>query len=198
MYINFGGKITGNRNSHSKTYKFLYLCSQFTKKIRLKKAVALALLFFILFNSMGYYILFELDKMIVRKEMNALTLRTTTKLVCLKIEDAEHNPSFHRRGDKEIEFDGRLYDVVREINKGKAKLIFCIRDTKEEQLYSGLKRINHNKQRTNLWDHMVQLALPEGAMTLELISPGILKFPFLKIQLLSSFLPTWSPPPKNS
>lgn len=164
----------------------------------MKKAFALALIFFIFFNSMGYYILFELDKLIVKKEMNARISGTATNLICLKIEKGERNPSFHRLDAREIEFRGRLYDVFREIKKGDSLLIFCIPDTKEDQLYSELKRINHNKQRLNLWDHMVQIALPEGAMNLEYITSDNLKFPPLKVQLSSSVLPTWSPPPELS
>jgi len=164
----------------------------------LKKVFALSLLFFILFNSMGYYILFELDKLIVRKEMSARISGSATNLICLQIEKGEKNPSFHRRDDKEIEYKGRLYDVFREVNKGDSILIFCIHDTKEDQLYSGLKQINHNKQRLNLWDHMVKIALPEGVMHLEFITPDDLKFPHIKISLSSSVLPTWSPPPKLS
>lgn len=168
------------------------------KKIRLKKAFALSLLFFILFNSMGYYILFELDKLVVKKEMKARISEGAKNMVCLKIEKGERNPSFHRLGDREIEFNGKLYDVVREINKGDSILIFCIHDTKEDQLYSGLKQINHNKQRLNFWDHMVKIALPEGVMHLELITPDDLKFPHIKISLSSSVLQTWSPPPELS
>ncbi len=164
----------------------------------MKKAFALSLLFFILFNSMGYYILFELDKLIVRKEMNAQIFGNPTNLICLTIEKGDQNPLFHRLDDKEIEYKGRLYDVFREIDKGDSKLIFCIPDTKEEQLYAGLKRINHNKQRSSLWDHLVKIALPEGAKNLVYITPDILKFPPLKIHLLSSVLPTWSPPPELS
>ena len=164
----------------------------------MKKVFALSLLFFILFNSMGYYILFELDKLIVRKEMSARISESATNLICLQIEKGEKNPSFHRLDDKEIEYRGRLYDVFREVDKGDSKLIFCIPDTKEEQLYSGLKRINHNKQRLNLWDHMVKIALPEGVMHLEFITPDDLKFPHIKTPISSSVLPTWSPPPELS
>ncbi len=167
-------------------------------KMLLKKLFALSLLFFILFNSMGYYILFELDKLMVRKEMNAQISGTSSILICLTINKGEQNTSFHRLGREEIEYNGRLYDVFREVDKGDSKIFFCIPDTKEEQLYAGLKRINHTKQKSSLWDHMVKIALPEGIMPLVYISPDILKFPFLKIQLNSSFLPTWSPPPELS
>lgn len=147
---------------------------------------------------MGYYILFELDKLIVRKEMTARISGNATNLICLKIENGEQNPLFHRLNGREIEFKGRLYDVVREIDKGDSKLIFCIPDTKEEQLYAGLKRINHNKQLSSLWDHLVKIALPEGVMQLEFITPDILKFPHFNIPISSSVLPTWSPPPELS
>jgi hypothetical protein len=172
--------------------------SSIFKKIRLKKVFALSLLFFILFNSMGYYILFELDKLIVRKEMNARISGTSSNLICLKIEKGEQNQSFHRLGDREIEYSGRLYDVFREIDKGDTILIFCIPDTKEEQLYAGLKRINHNNQRSSLWDHLVKIALAEEPKNLMFITPDIRKFPLLKIHFLSAILPTWSPPPKFS
>ena len=164
----------------------------------MKKAFALSLLFFILFNSMGYYILFELDKLIVRKEMTARISGSATNLICLKIENGEQNPSFHRLGGREIKFKGKLYDVVSEIDRGGSILIFCIHDTKEEQLYSGLKRINHNKQLFSLWDHLVKIALPESVMNLEFITPDNLKFPHFKIPLSSSVLQTWSPPPELS
>jgi hypothetical protein len=167
-------------------------------KLRLKKVFALSVLFFILFNTMGYYILFELDKLMVKKEMKARISEGAKDMVCLKIEGGEKNLSFQRLDKNEIRFNGRLYDVVREIDKGDLKLIFCIPDTKEDQLYSGLKRINHDKQRLNLWDHMVTVALPEEATILEYITPENRLFPPLKIHILSSVLLTLSPPPKFS
>jgi hypothetical protein len=168
------------------------------EKVSLKKAFALSILFVILFNSMGYYILFELDKLIVRKEMNARISKTSESLICLKIKKGDQNPSFHRLDDREIEFNGRLYDIFREIDRGDERLIFCIQDTKEEQLYSGLKQINHNKQRISLWDHMVKMAIPEEALKLEYISPENINFPRLKFLLTSSDLQAWSPPPELS
>jgi hypothetical protein len=146
---------------------------------------------------MGYYILFELDKLMVKKEMNAQLSATNTALVCLEIEGGDQNPSFHRLDSREIEFNGRLYDVYREVDKGSSKLIFCIPDTREEQLYSGLKKINHNKQRFNLWDHLVNIALPEGRMTLSTIFPVEMKFPGLTLTVSSSVLSPVSPPPKS-
>jgi hypothetical protein len=164
----------------------------------LKKIFAISVLFFVLFNSMGYYILFELDKMMVKKEMRAKISDASAVLVCLKIEGGDENPSFQRINKKEFRFNGRLYDIVREVDKGGSKVIFCIPDSKEDRLFSGLKRVHHHNQRINLWDHIVQVAIPESTLTLTYLSPEDLIFPRLEVSFYSSVLPTWSPPPERS
>jgi hypothetical protein len=163
----------------------------------LKKIFAIAVLFFVLFNSMGYYILFELDKLIAQKEARARVSKGETNLICLKIAGGEHNPSFLRMGKNEFLFNGKMYDLVREIDKDGSLLIFCIPDTKEDDLFTGLKRINHH-QRLSLWDLMVKIALPEETAEAEFLTPENFRFPDLAQPYSSSFLSTWSPPPERS
>jgi hypothetical protein len=130
--------------------------------------------------------------------MRARISQSATEMICLKVAGGDHNPSLQRMDKREIRFNGQMYDVVREIDKGDVKLFFCIPDTKEDQLYAGLKRINHNKQRLNLWDHMVKIALPENVMNLQHISSESISFPHIQISLYSALVPTWSPPPERS
>jgi hypothetical protein len=163
----------------------------------LKKVVSILLVQFILFSSMGYYFLFELDKMIVRKEMARVLSRDTSGLVCLQIKDWKNNPAFQRKDAKEFLYYGRLYDIVREIDKGGDKLLLCIADTKEDQLFAGFGKVSNQSRKFNLWDHLVSLAVPESMMRLKIPESTSLELTGYSFSKITSVLSDWSPPPKG-
>jgi hypothetical protein len=147
---------------------------------------------------MGYYILFELNKQIVRKEMQSVILQKSEKLITLTIADAAHDPDFQRIHKKEFRYKGSMYDIVCEIKSGSKTVFICVHDAKESKLFAGLKRVNQNKHHFALWDHLNLVFFSEHSIDLNPSFSGSLIFPRINITLKSSTLQTWSPPPEFS
>ena len=147
---------------------------------------------------MGYYLLFEFDMYLVKKEMNRLSQKATVDIIILKITDVNNNPEFSRTDKHEIEYKGMLYDVVREIRHGSASVFICLHDAKEEGLFAGLKNAHFHKLHLALWDHVIKIAFPEQQVFINKATYTELTYPSITISLPSSPLQTWSPPPELS
>jgi len=149
-----------------------------------------------MFNSMGYYFLFELNKLLVKKEMKAFIRQNPRKVTVLKIPDAETNPDLYRVEKREIIFKGNLYDVIREVRKGRITTFYCIFDFKEQNLIAGFKKVFHNKFSQTLLDHLIKIALPIFE-EIDADSFGSeVTFASLKTVPISSFQRPHIPPPK--
>ena len=162
----------------------------------MKKQLASILLFFFLFNSTGYYFIFELYKYHVKKEMQALTAKGSVELTILRITDADHDPGFQRVEKKEIRYKGSLYDVIKEVRSGGTTIFYCIHDKKEEKLLATMNTVNKSKFLMSLWQHLIKIAIPPVNMTLMDQSPVKIVFPHISIALSPVLLGTWSPPPE--
>jgi hypothetical protein len=147
---------------------------------------------------MGYYFLFELNKHLARAEMQSVISQHREKITVIRIADVESNKDFQRIHQKEFRYKGEMYDVVREIKSGITTVFICVHDVKEARLFAGLKRVNQNKVHIAAWPHVVMIFI--SYPTVE-ISPGItatLIYPRIDAALISTELPTWSPPPEFS
>jgi hypothetical protein len=164
----------------------------------LKKALSYIILVFFLFNSMGYYLLFELDRFMVKKEMDALIQNNQVPLAVIRIADAGHDRSLRRIDKHEIEYKGMLYDVVREIREGNDRVFICLHDSKEEGLFAALKKAHFHKLHQALWDHLIKVAFPEPPVMISNAPCTELTYPHFKTFIESSLLTTWSPPPETS
>ena len=164
----------------------------------LKIVTAYIILLVFLFNSVGYYLLFELDKLLIRKEMAAVIHDSQLPLIILRITDAKRDHDFHRTDKGEIEYKGSFYDVVREIGKGDDRVFICLHDSREEGLFAGLKKAQFHKIFLALWEHLTTIAISEKPLIVNNASPAELTFPRFSISLQSSWLQTWSPPPRIS
>jgi hypothetical protein len=164
----------------------------------LKKQLAYILLFIFLFNSVGYYFIFELYKYHVKKEMHVRTARVSTELTILKITDADHDPGFQRVEKKEIRYKGFLYDVIKEVQSGGTTIYYCIHDKKEEKLLATMNTVNKSKFLLSLWQHLIKIAIPPISMALMDQSPVKILFPHISVTLPSALIGTWSPPPESA
>ena len=162
----------------------------------MKKTLIVIILLCFLFNSIGYYLFFELDKFFIQKEMQALLNHDPADVIMITVADAGQNHEFYRIDQHEFKFKGRLYDVVREINKGSSILFLCRQDSKEEALFAGLKKAHLRKIFLALWDHVINFsfsAQPETSCNTFFTE---VSFHEILFSLTSSFLPHWSPPPE--
>jgi len=164
----------------------------------LKKTLPYLLLVIFLFNSLGYYFIFELYKYNVKKEMQTQSCKSSMALTILQISDILYNSEFQRVEKKEIRYKGSLYDVIKEVHTGTTTIFYCIHDTKEENLLAAMKTVNKNKFLLSLWDHLVKIAIPQFEMPLSDPNTSKVIFPVITISLPSVLLTNWSPPPELS
>lgn len=165
----------------------------------MKKIFAVFVLFILLFNSMGYYILFELNKFQVRQEMQSQLVKKTVKLYLLKITDPEKDPEFKRIHKKEFQYKGKMYDVIKEVKNNGITLFYCLKDTKEDNLLAAMKRVTHDKFLISLLNLIISIApLPDYPEDIAALASGTISFYSFQSPLCSSQLPTWSPPPEFS
>jgi hypothetical protein len=163
----------------------------------LRKVLALFVLFAFLFNSMGYYLLFELDKFLARQEMSAKICDKPFTFKELRIPSAESNRSFHRIDHREFIYQGRLYDFVRETRQAGDLVFLCLHDAREQALVEGLKRAQTHKLHLALLDQLIKIACPEEPMLIGSGGETSLMFSRSVPVIMSVRLPDLSPPPES-
>ncbi len=161
-----------------------------------KKILAYTLLCLFLFNTMGCFFIFEMNKYLVKREMQEVIRHQNRIFTRLVVPMADFNPDLQRPEKHEIRYKGNMYDVVSEQRCGDAVVFYCIRDHKEEMLLAGLKKVNNTRYSLLLHDHLVKIALPLNALILQ--HPCITAdYPkIFVVKRYSWFLNTWSPPPE--
>jgi hypothetical protein len=164
----------------------------------LKKALAYILLFVFLFNTTGYFFIFELHKLRVKNKIQSGTKTGSKGLTILQITDIEHNVDFQRVEKGEIRYKGSLYDVINEMQSGMTTIFYCIHDQKEENLLAAMKTVNNNKFLLSLWDHVIKIAIPHLEMVSSSPYSAEVIFPLISVSLHSVLLTKWSPPPERS
>jgi hypothetical protein len=162
----------------------------------LKKAAASFLLFIFLFNSMGYYFLFEVNRALVKREMTAQMQRSGVKLSILRISDPVRNPDFKRLDKREFLYQGKMYDILKEVKKGAVSIFYCIHDEKEQKLLAGFKKVCHSKLSHFLSEHVVKTALPVPGKIFSPLSGNRVRFPLLKNNICFADLLPATPPPE--
>jgi hypothetical protein len=164
----------------------------------LRKTLVYAILIIFLFNSMGYYFCFELDKYLIKKEMRLAIHQKPVHYFVFKINNADHDHELRRLSKHEIEYKNQLYDVVREITKGQARVFICVHDSKEEALNSGLKMAQGRKLQVAFLDNLTKITFPESHICVYNTTMSAISYPVISVSLRSPVLPTWSPPPEFS
>ncbi|MEI7491535.1 MAG: hypothetical protein WCK92_09065 [Bacteroidota bacterium] len=166
----------------------------------MKKILPVFMLFAMLFNTAGYYIVYELDRYLLKKEVTSLLEHgcLDNELSVFSVYNPSADPAFRRVDKHEIVYHGNLYDVSKEIRKGKTVTFYCIRDTKEENLIAGMNSMQQKKKATNLLQHLVSIALP---VTMELAHPPAttrITYPTVSENFDGNPLRPFSPPPETA
>ena len=151
----------------------------------MKKTLPYILLFLFLFNILGYYFIFEVQKYHVKKEMQARIHKGSTVLTILQVMDPENNPDFQRIEKMEIRYKGFLYDVIKEVQKGRTTIFYCIHDKKEENLLAAMKTVNKDNFLLSIWDHVIKIAVPPFHIALSNPFPVKVIFPQISVPLPS-------------
>jgi hypothetical protein len=115
----------------------------------LKKTVSILLLFCLLFNVVGYYIVFHIRRAEIKDEMKK-TLRENIynqdqEILCFSLNDKAAISKLEWEDDHEFRLDGKMYDVIeKKVENGKL-IIRCISDEKETALVKKFEQINNEK-----------------------------------------------------
>ncbi len=166
----------------------------------MKKTLTLFVLFAMLFNTAGYYIVYEFGRYLVKKEITSLLEHggLDNELSVFSVYNPSADPAFRRVDKHEIVYHGNLYDVSKEVMKGKTVTFYCIRDTREENLIAGMNSMQQKKKATNLLQHLVSIALP---VTMELVHPPVttrINYPLVSENFDGNPLIPFSPPPETA
>jgi hypothetical protein len=179
--------------------------------VYMKKLLSILFLFIFLFNLAGYYIVFTIMQQTARKEMKAFIKKNPPldKLERLVISDEKMNsPEIFKYKDdnKEIIYNGKLYDIVCATKDGSNTIFYCINDKNEEQLFAGLNdHIKQNfeqngplkKRSIQLIKNIIKEVLPVYRLGFMIPNATEFIYPTLKFLLSTKFILVISPPPKT-
>lgn len=162
----------------------------------LKKILPSLLLVILLANIFGYQLILELDRSLVRKTMRDLIEAGTDRYTIIRVPAVSGNPDLRRLDEKEIEYQGHMYDVIREFCDGSSIVFHCVRDIREENLARASARNSQKNLFSFLFQHLITQAMPAAA---RIETPGIstaISYPPVVSNHSSAYRLTHSPPPK--
>jgi hypothetical protein len=161
----------------------------------MKKLILYFLLFFFTLNPVMFFVMVEMHK--IRVSMEIEKKRGSEHLMVLVIPDFDPTGSFHWKDRNEITYQGRFYDVVKQVRKNGYTLFYCYHDKKEETLVSSMKKLTGNKYLTFFLDDVVKL-FSSGEIADHFIPNSEYKFPGFTELVNSITLADLSPPPEQS
>ena len=149
-----------------------------------------------LFNSVGYYIIWELKKSMIRKEMQAWLQEHTDQLTVLTFHTPEALEMLRWVHEKEFIYNNQLFDVLKVVKQDHKTIFFCKRDINEEKLNEGYRKLASSKLNQQLLEHLFTVALCESLLELSQIpSDGFLFEPFT-MHIPDVYIHPLNPPPK--
>lgn len=149
-----------------------------------------------LFNSVGYYIIWELNKSMIRQEMQAWLRDHSDQLTILTFHTPEALGTLRWVHDREFIYEDQLFDVLKVVKQDHKTIFFCKRDIKEEKLNEGYRRLANSKLNQQLLEHLFTVALCEPLLEPSQIpSDGFLFEPFT-VHLPDVYIHPVNPPPK--
>ena len=172
----------------------------------MRRAVAIALLFLMLFQAAGHLFVFKIQQHEIRQEIKRQIKAGVpeAELVLLKISrtmEDRPNRFFQRIHQLEFPYNGSMYDIVRQESHGDTTWYYCLADEKETQLFANLDELVKqdmagNPQHRKQIDELLRLL---GALYCSHKTEGF--FIFSNEQKAATFfsfnLKTWDFPPST-
>ena len=115
--------------------KNIYFCALFHAVKN--KLAAYLLLSLMVYHSAGFYFVYELNRYLVKREMSSRS-KTTKGRALVKIIVNIKSSSIKYTGTKEIEYRGKMFDIVCRTNEGNISTFYCLQDTMEDDINAGL------------------------------------------------------------
>lgn len=151
-----------------------------------------------LFNAAGYYIVYEFNRYLIKREFTSMLEHGyfDQALSKFSVFNPSGNPNFRRVDEHEIVYNGNLYDIVKEVPKGKVVTFYCIHDNKEESLIAGMNNMHHKKKALDLLQYLVTIALPVTSERPHPQETKTLAYPLLSENFAGNPVIPFSPPPE--
>lgn len=107
----------------------------------MKKVISIFLFGIFLFNMAGYFIAFKSFQYQIKKEIKAEIKRNINpnELTTIVIDKKQTNKIEWLEEGKEMNYNGKLYDVVRLTKNDTSITYYCINDKQEELLFANLE-----------------------------------------------------------
>lgn len=160
-----------------------------------RKLIAFFLISLIGFYTSGFYLVFELNRFIVKREMSA-KISANRKLLVEKLVITGHPSDLRHIGKKEIEFKGKMYDVLYRKTTGNSTVYYCLRDIREDVLNRGLKALMKDKVKNLLIPVFSSIALMPSADQVPLFTEQYFCYSPFTENLISALLKVPESPPK--
>ena len=164
--------------------------------MQLRKAGIYIILLCFLFNTMGYYVIYELDIYLAKKEMSSATKGQGRKIVRLSMDNNLYSKCCKRTDSKEFQFNGKLYDIIFEKNISNGKVFYCYQDVREEKIVAGLKNSESIKIHLSILEQFIKIAIShKHEISHDEIFNAVDFHPYTFI-VKSAGLRSWNPPPE--
>lgn len=120
----------------------------------MKKILAIFIVVLLLFNSMGYYIVFKATQYAIKKEIKNIIKQGVPEkdlsLIKVAVDDVQKQAVLEWLDKKEFRYHGQMFDVVRYYTCNDTTYYYCINDKQEEKLFSKLDNlIEHHSKKTD-------------------------------------------------
>lgn len=174
----------------------------------MKKAVSIFLFGIFLFNMAGYFIAFKSVQYQVKKDIKAEIKKNLNadELTSIVIYRKQLNKIDWLEKGKEMYHEGKLYDIVRQIENAETITFYCINDKQEEVLFANLEEhINthiannpiKNQEQKKITDNVIKLYF-SNEQSIKCNTGLFAETEFLAANLIykSALIETDSPPPE--
>jgi hypothetical protein len=166
----------------------------------MRKPVSILLAFIFLFNIGGYYFVFRVVQLQVKRQaQNQIRQRIKDDNLCLIVVPvhAKMGIRWIRQG-KEFSYRGEMFDVVRTENKANNKYFYCIRDKKEKELLASFLKTTKSKKDTDKKQKRISTEryFQKVSFLNNTVYPSHIHYNTIEVSLVSNCLVTPSPPPK--
>lgn len=144
---------------------------------------------------MGYYVIFEVNRHLIRREMESAS-KETLAITVIEVPVQDSSNRIRWINNKEFVFNGNLYDVIYTSSRITTTRYYCVHDKKEEKLIRDFQHANTNKLTQALWNLMVHTAIPVPVLTLGTNASFSYSYPEISVQTCSVPMPPDNPPPR--
>lgn len=144
---------------------------------------------------MGYYVIYEVNRYLIRKEMQAATSGSPA-ITVIEVPVSGANDQVKWINKREFMYQGNMYDVIYTSVRNTKTVYYCIHDKKEEKLVKSFQRANTSRISQALWNLMVHFAVPAASFTVKTEDPLPVSYPVIKKKMCSVSLDPVYPPPR--